>query len=399
MHLTAVGDSLFFTANDGVTGRELWRSDGTLTGTSLVRDITGGFASSEFHELVAVAGTLFLTVGPNNDLWRSDGSETGTVPLQQRGENLTAVGRTLFYTSSTCDAPSIDAGCQSSVWAIRDGQALAEQLHMFTGAAVHDLTEMDGMMFFAADDDLWKSDGTPAGTVLVKAALPALQHVTNANGQLFFTSNINAAYSLWTSDGTERGTTVIQAGLPAIEQVASGADAAMFVTRDADQQYALWRSAGTISTTVQLTAMLTYIDQLVPTTTSMFFVGVDSDGTYLWKSDGTPSGTMRIMQLNEDAVGDEEADATGDIVPAGSNVFFATSDSAHGRELWKSDGTTAGTTIVQDILPGAESSFPSFMTATRSRLFLSAADGQGAELWSMPVAGGAQHIFLPLALR
>ena len=258
---------------------------------------------------------------------------------------------------------------------------------------------MGGMVFFAAGDDLWKSDGTPASTVLVKAALPALQHVTNANGQLFFTSNINAAYSLWISDGTERGTTVVQAGLPAIEQVSSGADAAIFVTRDADQQYALWRSAGTISTTVQLTATLTYIDQLVPTTTALFFVGVDRDGTYLWKSDGTPSGTTRITQLDEDDFGEEEAYATRAIAPAGSNVFFATSDSAHGRELWRSDGTTAGTKLVQDILPGADSSFPSFMTATRSRLFLSAADGHGAELWSMPVAGSAQHIFLPQALR
>ena len=44
--MTAVGDTLFFTADDGVNGNELWKSDGTEAGTVLVKDINPGSGSS-----------------------------------------------------------------------------------------------------------------------------------------------------------------------------------------------------------------------------------------------------------------------------------------------------------------------------------------------------------------
>ena len=61
-----VGDTLFFAANDGVHGTELWKSDGTEAGTVLVKDINPGvtsygyaFGSNPFR-LTAVGGTLFF---------------------------------------------------------------------------------------------------------------------------------------------------------------------------------------------------------------------------------------------------------------------------------------------------------------------------------------------------
>src|SRR5262245_18767389 len=78
--LTIVNGRLFFGADDGSSGAELWTSDGTAAGTHLVKDIdpTGG---SNPSELTDVNGTLFFTAGNDSGgqgLWTSDGTAAGT---------------------------------------------------------------------------------------------------------------------------------------------------------------------------------------------------------------------------------------------------------------------------------------------------------------------------------
>ena len=77
-----MGGTLFFAADDGVHGSELWRSDGTETGTVLVTDINPGASDGFPRYLTEVGGTLFFTARDGvhgQELWRSDGTETGTV--------------------------------------------------------------------------------------------------------------------------------------------------------------------------------------------------------------------------------------------------------------------------------------------------------------------------------
>jgi ELWxxDGT repeat protein len=134
--LTDVQGKLFFTANDGTTGQELWSSDGTRAGTVLVKDIRPGAYDSDSRSLTAVGGTLFFTARDGvhgRELWKSDGTEGGTVLVK---DILPGAGTTYG------DEP---------------GQ----------------LTALGGTVFLGADDgvkgaELWKSDGTDAGTVLVK---------------------------------------------------------------------------------------------------------------------------------------------------------------------------------------------------------------------------------------
>jgi ELWxxDGT repeat protein len=139
--LTAVDDTLFFTAVDRETGIELWASDGSTEGTRLVRDIRPGPEQSEPGRLTSVGGRLFFsamtgafggdTAGPGSgpELWTSDGTEEGTHPVGEllpRGEEprgLTDVDGTLFFLTQggrIWKTPAQRSSTQSAdVWARR----------------------------------------------------------------------------------------------------------------------------------------------------------------------------------------------------------------------------------------------------------------------------------------
>jgi ELWxxDGT repeat protein len=112
--LTPAGGTLFFTAASGISGRELWKSDGTPGGTVLVRDIHPGSLHSSIRYLKAAGDILFFQASDGvhgDELWRSDGTSAGTTMVEDiaggpGGSNavpLTRVGNT-FYFRATTDA-------------------------------------------------------------------------------------------------------------------------------------------------------------------------------------------------------------------------------------------------------------------------------------------------------
>ena len=187
-NLKVAGDFLYFTANDGVSGVELWRTDGTDVGTMRVSDIRSGTASS-FSNTIAppffteANGLLYFQAddgvhGP--ELWRSDGTEAGTFMIRD-----------------------IWPGSTSSLSATNINQNPY-------------FTSFDGALYFAADDgtngiELWKSDGTLAGTSLAADIFPGLapfvqptpnsstpSSLTVANGALYFVATDSAhGRELW----------------------------------------------------------------------------------------------------------------------------------------------------------------------------------------------------------
>ena len=64
-------------------------------------------------------------------------------------------------------------------------------------------------------------------------------------------------------------------------------------------------------------------------------------------------------------------------------LFFIAQDATNGQELWKSDGTSAGTTMLKDIRTGSSSSYPQNLTDINGTLFFSAQDPEGQELWKI----------------
>ena len=224
--LTSVGDTLFFVADDGVHGKDVWSSDGTDVGTVLVKDLAGNAPGA----LTNAGGTLFFAAndGVNGrELWTSDGTDAGTVLLKdiRLGQYssfpslLTYVGDSVFFTAQ-------DGLHGEELWSsdgTEAGTVLVKDISSANdGYGPQLLTAVDDRLYFSADDgvhgeELWSSDGTEAGTLLVKDITPKTadyaygpESFTAVGGTLFFTTDDGIiGQELWTSDGTEAGTSVV----------------------------------------------------------------------------------------------------------------------------------------------------------------------------------------------
>ncbi len=99
----------------------------------------------------------------------------------------------------------------------------------------------------------------------------------------------------------------------------------------------------------------------------------------LWKSDGTSAGTLLVRDIKP-GLGDSRSRYLTNV---NGTLYFRATDGSSGSELWKSDGTSAGTVQVRDLLPGLTGSLPSSLTNVNGRLYFAASDGtSGMELWS-----------------
>ncbi len=108
-----IGDYAYFAADNGTSGAELWKTDGTPTGTSLVKDICPGPSGSNPQFLTNVNGTLYFRASDGlsgDELWKSDGTPAGTVLVRDIGTaegqgsypaNFVNAGGTLYFTADS----------------------------------------------------------------------------------------------------------------------------------------------------------------------------------------------------------------------------------------------------------------------------------------------------------
>lgn len=110
-NLTAAGNTLFFQGYDGVHGMELWASDGTETGTRMVKELRPGELGAQISNLTAVGDQVFFTANDGThgyDLWMSDGTANGTRMVKDVTDDdawtapsaLGTVGKTLFFNAT-----------------------------------------------------------------------------------------------------------------------------------------------------------------------------------------------------------------------------------------------------------------------------------------------------------
>ena len=108
----------------------------------------------------------------------------------------------------------------------------------------------------------------------------------------------------------------------------------------------------------------------------VYFSASAEDGTTrLFRSDGTTTGTTVV------ASGPTAPENPGWLTAVGSTLFFSADGQGKGYELWKSDGTAAGTVLVTDLNPGPAHSIPQYLTAMGGAVYFSALTPVGTELW------------------
>ena len=123
---------------------------------------------------------------------------------------------------------------------------------------------------------------------------------------------------------------------------------------------------------------------------TLFFSASDGVlGFELWKSDGTAAGTAMVKDISPpNAVNGVFASSNpSSLTNVNGTWFFGANDGSNGVELWQSDGTAAGTVMVANINPGGAYSSPSNLTNVNGTLFFTANDGtHGTELWTLSTA-------------
>jgi ELWxxDGT repeat protein len=354
---------IYFQATTVKYGEELWKSDGTKSGTKVVKDIVPGPGDSGPEDIVSTAPrTTFFRAWDKHhgeELWKTDGTQRGTKLIKDINPDLPPGAR-----------------CQQDDCGIPKGWSHPDTV-----------TVMGKQVFFAADDgkhgvELWKSDGTAKGTTLVKD-INTVRGNSNPNDKgdaltrsaeveklfvvgktLYFrASDGKHGVELWKSDGTKSGTKLVKDINPAAP--------APINTACKRRKSCVGSSWVDDITVVGKTAAGRRI----------YFTAIDGKhGLELWKSDGTAKGTKLVKDINPTSA--REASDIGNLVALRKRLYFSANDGKHGLELWKSDGTRSGTKLVKDIKPGKADSNPDQLTAFKGRLLFSADDGvHGTEMW------------------
>ena len=408
----AVGSTLFFIATDGVAGVELWSSDGTTAGTAMVKDTNAGAGGGSVSSLVNFGGTLFFAASDavnGVELWKSDGTSAGTVMVADIVEgsgsssplNFLVAGSTLYFSA-------IDPLLNRELFKT-DGTTVTLVADLAPNALAgtpSNLTLVGSTLYFAAYSDgstnqeLWKTDGTEAGTVLVKDILPGasgsgLTNFANVGGTLVFSANDGLiGQELWKSDGTTAGTVPLLDGQPGtasggVSNLRNVNGTLFFAASDGVTGNELWKSNGRPGTTSQVRNIFgdslgvnsSNPSQLLAVGSAVYFQANDgSNGAELWRSEGSSSNTAMVVNLN----GTSSSSPTNLTLLGNTILFSATGSAAQGAELLKSDGSSAGTVLVKDInLTSNAGSSIANPVVFNGKLYFSATDGTtGSELWT-----------------
>jgi ELWxxDGT repeat protein len=412
----AVGSTLFFVNNDGETGAELWKSDGTQAGTQLLKDIRPGPDGANIGALVAAGSLVFFTAqdaATGLELWRSDGTPVGTVRVadlaagsaSSEPRELIAVGSTLFF--HVMDGTNYD-----SLYRV-DGTGAPVRLVALSTLTSFRVTIDPGVMgntlYFRGESSTagyepWRSDGTVAGTVMLKDTRPGTAacypgHFIAVGTTLFFLCVPESALKeLWRTDGTAAGTTMVAdispfnpAYFP--EEFMAVGTQLLFSNHTSAAGMELWRSDGTAANTGLLMDIYPGANFSLARPARGFRLGnvllfPAEDGVLgrePWRTDGTLAGTQLLKDVR---VGAGQSlpygNLSGDVI-GGTAYFLAWDSPTNGQTLWSSDGTPAGTSFVARIPQWAKynDEGSNFAIAAGSRLFFTSTTLRGAlELWS-----------------
>lgn len=360
----------FFTAedDDGDPNKGLYRTDGTPAGT-IKLDLTYPTYISTKAEKLKALGDKVIFSGDNfyhyGEVWVSDGTQAGTIALERFQPatprtnlptrrvvmDMAALGNSVLYGVKNNDDHLLLKKTDGTPGAMTVVYDFGTFSHPDTDLALFKV--INGILYFnlydvgAGIDQLWRSDGTTAGTYMIKdfglSQFVASYYMPAGNNFYIILVTPGTGNVLWKSDGTESGTQPVKV----ISDLPYG---------PVNNNYPSFAALGS----------------------TLYFTGLDAaHGKELWKTDGTEDGTVLVADINA---------GTGSSLPASLTVFnntlYFSAEGSLGKELYRYTPGAAAPVLVSDIAAGTASSSPGFLTVSNNTLVFAAnKDGSGHELW------------------
>ncbi|MBY6034700.1 hypothetical protein KUV59_16090 [Marinobacter daepoensis] len=283
-YLTVFNNHLYFWADDGVSGKEIWRTDGSDAGLHLFKDINPGSGHGLNNPQVGISmveydGALYFAADDGVsglELWRTDGTEEGTTLLKDI--NPDGLPSSPFQFGFAHGALYFNAYTKDEGRRLWKTHGTPEST-VLVGSGFNFpfglATLGDELYFFASSEgaglEPWKTDGTPEGTRMLKniniennGRDSSITTSTNPgfselNGMLYFNADDGKAgtQTLWRTDGTEEGT--IPVGNLNVGNILAGVhlpivfnNTLILRAHDGLSGYELWQLKGPEENTVQL---------------------------------------------------------------------------------------------------------------------------------------------------
>ncbi|MBW7866687.1 MAG: T9SS type A sorting domain-containing protein [Brumimicrobium sp.] len=412
-------DKVYFAADDGINGSELWVTDGTALGTKMVKDLNPS-ESSNPHNFFVFNNKLYFIASNhtntnpefiNDEIWMTDGTASGTQMLKDIKPGIFSSDPQILYVDQDIFYFSADDGVNGVELWVSDGTPLGTKFLKNInpgsgGSNPRSFILFENNLFFVATNgingyEIWQTDGTMSGTQLFKDINPGNassnpNNFTILNNKLYFSANDDMnGMELWVTDGTYTGTTLVKdirvgGGDSNPSNLVVWNNKIYFAANQLTDDNELWVTDGTALGTKM-------VKDLNPSLSSnphnffvfnnkLYFIASNHTNTNpdfindeIWMTDGTASGTQMLKDIRPGIFS-----SNPQIIYVDQDIFyFSADDGVNGVELWKSDGTAIGTQLLKDI-NGPGGSNPTGMLVWNGKFYFTADGGssvKGIQLW------------------
>lgn len=354
----------------------------------LVKDINVGAGSSSVSNFAIMDGKLYFQAsngttagtGLGPELWMSDGTEAGTSIVQDyivgttgfSPSNIKAFGSKLFFQGAGGTSTGLP-GYELYTYDTTNGIQLFADIEVgTTGSFPSNFTEFGGKLYFKANQNgyprLYVTDGVNPPTIVstdisLSTSTVGWTGIAATSSKLLFGAGTSSSVlQLYGYDGVETKLvkTINATATSGINNMysATSLNKVFFVANDGVNGNEAWVTDGTEVGTFMIKDIYPGTGNALSSPTffefnsKVYFPATDNvKGTELWVTDGTSAGTKLVKDINEGTGGSSPAN----FAVYKNKLYFVASTASEGRELWETDGTEAGTKLVKDFIIGTNS--------------------------------------------
>lgn len=359
-YIATLGDKLFVDRfyKSGLGGEPslVDPSDGS---TTIIKDVHPGSRYVNVYSAFSTGDKVFFLAddGSSYGLWVTDGTESGTIKLADTG--YSAAQNTKYFKHGDKVIVSLN---NNSIWA-SDGTVDGTE-KIITGNVYSyymEGTTTDDYFYFSLRGpnvyyQVYRSDGTLAGTeqIFQNPAYNQISTVFSIGNDVFFTGYSYDTYTtkIYRFNGTNSAATEIAELPSSISTSGSNGSVAYFLLNTSP--YTIWKTNGTNAGTTEL-GTLGYNDYY--TGAKKGFAGdnfvlsiyTPDTGVELWGTDGTVAGTGLLKDIEPGPFSSLSSTPFIFEIEAFDKILFSAKTTKYGSEPWISDGTSAGTTLMEDV--------------------------------------------------